>query len=72
MTANIIRKEIKKMYQKHFAVSKMKFTGLDNEWCISNAYADDFTEIADKLISLNFIVEKNIYGNKNSFIIKEK
>lgn len=69
-TASRIRKEVKKFYNKHFAVIKMKYTGLDSEWCVSNAYADDFSSIANELKNLGFNVETNDNWNKNSFVVK--
>lgn len=69
-TAAQIRREVKKLYNKHFAVVKMKYTGLDTEWSVSNCYTDDFSSIAAVLRSLGFNVINNQEWNKNSFVVK--
>lgn len=66
-TAAQIRKIVKANYSKFFAVQKMKHQGSDTNYCLSNAYADDFTFL------INAFAENGIkaicIGNKNSLMV---
>jgi hypothetical protein len=66
-TAAQIRKIVKTNYNKHFAVQKMKNQGSDTNYCVSNAYADDFTILLDLFNAAG--IKAECVGNKNSLIV---
>ena len=66
-TAAQIRKIVKGNYNKHFAVVKMKHQGLDTNYCLSNAYADDFGYLVDLLAGAG--IKAECIGTPNSLIV---
>jgi hypothetical protein len=66
-TAAQIRRIVKANYSKHFAVVKMKHQGLDTNYCLSNAYADDFTFLIQLLAVAG--IKSECVGVKNSLIV---
>lgn len=66
-TAAQIRIIVKTNYNKHFAVQKMKHQGLDTNYCVSNAYADDFTGLVALFNAAG--IKAECVGNKNSIMV---
>jgi len=66
-TAAQIRKIVKANYSKFFAVKKMANQGLDTNYSVSNAYADDFTFLIDILAKDG--IKAICQGNKNYLMV---